>query len=263
MVGVEPTAGGGTAGFYDSLAATYDRLYPDWEQACSAQGEALHRLLASAVRPGPLDVLDAAVGIGTQLLGLARCGHRLTGTDISQVAVKRAGSECAARGIDARLGAADMRDLPFPDHRFDAVICADNALAHLMSHEDVVAALREHLRVTRSGGVVLVSIRDYEQARRDQPPGTLPQASPDSIAFQVWDWHDDRARYDLQHFQLINEDGAWLVTCRRASFWAMTRAELTSCADEAGLVRTRWLMPDQTDYFQPILLGHVSPGASD
>lgn len=257
MMSVEPTAGHGPAGFYDSLAATYDRLYPDWDEACRAQGEALHRLLVSAIQPSPLDVLDAAVGIGTQLLGLARWGHRMTGTDISQDAVRRARSECEDRGIDAHLGVADMRDLPFPDHRFDAVICADNALAHLISHDDVVAALREHARVTRSGGVVLVSIRDYEQARRDQPPGTLPQVSRDSIAFQIWAWHDDRARYDLQHFQLINEHGAWIVTCRRSSFWAMTRAELTACADEAGLVRTHWLMPDETGFFQPILLAHV------
>lgn len=258
MVDVEPTFGDGPAAFYDSLAATYDRLYPDWDPACREQGDVLHRLLVSAGASGSLDVLDAAVGIGTQLLGLARCGHRMTGTDISYDAVRRAKAECSVRGIDAELGVADMRSLPFPDRRFDALICADNAVAHLMSHDDVVAALREQRRVTRSGGVVLVSIRDYELARREQLPGTLPQVSEDSIAFQLWGWHDDRSRYDLQHFQLINDQGAWRVVCRRAQFWAMTRNELSSCAEEAGLVSTRWLMPDQTGFFQPILLGHVS-----
>ncbi len=203
-------------------------------------------------------VLDAAVGIGTQLLGLARCGHRMTGTDISHNAVRRAKAECSVRGITAKLGVADMRNLPFPDRRFDALICADNALAHLMSHDDVVAALREQRRVTRSGGVVLVSIRDYEQARREQLPGTLPQPSENSIAFQVWGWHDDRTRYDLQHFQLNNDAGAWHVVCRRATLWAMTRNELSSCAEEAGLVGTQWLMPEQTGFFQPILLGEVA-----
>jgi SAM-dependent methyltransferase len=257
MVVVDPTRSDGPAAFYDSLAATYDRLYPDWAAACSEQGKALHRQLVLDGESEQLEVLDAAVGIGTQLLGLAECGHRMTGTDISQDAVRRAQVECDARGIEAELGVADMRDLPFPEHRFDALVCADNALAHLVTHADVVACLREFRRVTRPGGVILVSIRDCEQARREQLPGTLPQVSGDSVAFQVWTWHNDRARYDLQHFQLIDEEGRWQVTCRPATLWALTRAELSAAAEEAEVAEPRWLMPDRTGFFQPILRGQV------
>ncbi len=248
----------GPAAFYDSLAATYHHLYPDWDAACREQGRALHRLLVSANQPGPLSVLDTAVGIGTQLLGLAEFGHRVTGTDVSREAVRRARSECVTRRILANLTVADMRNLPFADAEFDALICADNALAHLMFQDEVVAALREHRRVTRPDGAVLISIRDYDQARVEQRPGTLPQVSGDSIAFQVWDWHDDHARYDLQHFQLTKEDGAWQVVGRRASCWAMTRAELSACADEAGLVDARWREPDETGFFQPLLTARVA-----
>ena len=257
MSDVDSTTGSGPADFYDSLAATYDRLYPDWDAACREQGEALNRVLVAGDRPGSLAVLDAAVGIGTQLIGLAQHGHRLTGTDISQGAIRRAELECRTRGIDADLRVADMRALPFDDHQFDATVCADNAVAHLLSTEAVVDALRELRRVTRPGGVLLVSIRDYEQARREHPPGTLPQVSSDAISFQVWVWQDDHARYDLQHFQLVSEGGSWRVTCRRASLWAMTRDELSSCANEAGLVDARWLMPDDTGFFQPVLVARA------
>jgi glycine/sarcosine N-methyltransferase len=260
MVQMEPSEADGPAAFYDSLAATYDRLYPDWELASREQGDALQRLLAAAVRPGPLDVLDAAVGIGTQLLGLARHGHRLTGTDLSPAAVDRASSECAARGVVADLRVADMRRLPFPDDRFDALICADNAVAHLLTHADLVAALREFGRVVRPGGVLVISIRDYEQARADRLPGTMPQVSEDGIAFQVWQWHEDGSRYDLRHFQLMADgDGGWEVTCRRSTLWAMTRQELSAGVDDVGMSQASWLLPEQTGFFQPLLLAPV-PG---
>jgi glycine/sarcosine N-methyltransferase len=52
----------GPAGFYDDLAATYDRLYPDWAAAVRTQGSALHRLLVEELGEGPHRVHDAAAG---------------------------------------------------------------------------------------------------------------------------------------------------------------------------------------------------------
>ena len=253
--------GSSTANFYDELAASYDRIYPNWESAFRRQGRALHDMLCNELGPGPHNIHDAAVGIGTQLLGLAEYGHRMSGTDISGEAVKRAGTECGNRGTDADLRVADMRALPFPDNSFDAVICADNSLPHLMTESDVVRALSEMARVTRPGGVVLVTIRDYEEVRREQLPGTLPQVSKgevdETITFQVWDWYADNAHYDLQHFQLVGTEGDWKVFSRKTSYWAVKRSELSACAAQANLADAEWLMPAETNFFQPVLLVRI------
>jgi hypothetical protein len=39
--------------------------------------------------------------------------------------VRRARAECAQRRVDAALGVADMRALPFAGDSFDAVVCVD------------------------------------------------------------------------------------------------------------------------------------------
>lgn len=253
----------GPADFYDDLASGYDRLYPDWDVASREQGEALHRVLSTPPGTGSQLILDAAVGIGTQLLGLAAHGHRLCGTDISRQAVRRARHECERRRVDAVLGVADMRGLPFENDKFDAVVCADNAVAHLMSPPAVTDALAEMCRVTRAGGRVLVTTRDYDLARQAHPPGTLPQVWANDggtvVSLQVWDWHADGERYDLQHFQLIAEGPAWRVEHRRASCWAITRDELTACAGQSGLADLAWLTPAESGFFQPMLVGLV-PG---
>jgi glycine/sarcosine N-methyltransferase len=250
--------GSSPAHFYDDLAASYDRIYPNRELAFRRQGRALNVLLSNELGPGPHTIHDAAVGIGTQLLGLAEYGHRMSGTDISREAIKRARVECGNRGVDANLDVADMCALPFPSKTFDAVICVDNSLPHLMTEIDEVSALSEMARVTRRGGVVLVTIRDYEEVRWEQTPGTLPQISKtkagETITFQVWDWHADRAHYDLQHFQLVGSENDWKVFSQRTSFWAITPPELFACATQANLVNTEWLMPEDTNFFQPVFM---------
>jgi glycine/sarcosine N-methyltransferase len=72
------------AAFYDGLAPKYDRLYENWEAAVSEQGRALNLLLEGRLGAGPHRILDCAVGVGTQTLGLLQLGHEVWGTDVSR-----------------------------------------------------------------------------------------------------------------------------------------------------------------------------------
>jgi glycine/sarcosine N-methyltransferase len=145
----------------------------------------------------------------------------MLGSDISLRAVQRARRECAAAGVDAALLVADMRRLPWGDACFDAVVCADNALPHLLAHGDVVAALRQMNRVLRPGGTVVISVRDYDRILADPPGSTLPQVFAAEgarvISFQLWAWREETDIYDLEH--------------------------------------ARWHMPADTDFFQPVMTG--------
>jgi glycine/sarcosine N-methyltransferase len=254
---------------YDDLAADYDRIYPDWRASSRRQGQALHGVLTAELAPDAgLRVLDCAAGIGTQLLGLAALAGTCAGTDLSVAALRRARDEATLRGLPAGAVAgfavADMRRLPLADASFDAVVCADNSLPHLLTAADVRAALREMRRVTVAGGAVLVSTRDYDDLRRTRPESTpvtvLRRDGQVSAAFQVWTWHDDGERYDFDHFVLHRDEepdhgaAAWRMAHRRATYWALTRDELAALAVEAGLVGVRWLQPEQSGFFQPLLV---------
>jgi glycine/sarcosine N-methyltransferase len=255
-------SGPSPAAFYDGLAPHYDRLYEDWDAAVSEQARVLNLLLEGRLGAGPRRILDCAVGVGTQTLGLLQLGHEVWGTDVSSGAVERTRSECQQRKLaTAGLGVADMRMLPFSTDCFDAVICADNAVAHLLSLDDVETALREMARVTRPGGSILASTRDYESARRTRPPGTIPQTNrtldEHTIAFQTWTWRADECSYDLQHFFLIHRDDAWEVTERSSTLYAITGVELVECARRAGLRGIDWRLPADTGFFQPVVIATV------
>ncbi|WP_328621788.1 class I SAM-dependent methyltransferase [Streptomyces sp. NBC_00354] len=248
--------------FYDELADRYHLLYADWDAGIARQGRALNGLLTASLGPGPHRVLDNACGIGTQALGLAASGHRVTGTDLSPPSAARASREAAARGLALPTAAADMRALPFRDGSFDAVVCADNALPHLLTAEDVCTALAETLRVLRPGGLLLLSTRPYGELRRTRPQSDAPhvRTGPDgrTISFQLWEWHEDGERYDLEMFQLLPSDApggreTWTTRTTRATYWALPEEETAGYARRAGFAETVWHPAQATGFHQPLL----------
>ncbi|MFE5581381.1 class I SAM-dependent methyltransferase [Kitasatospora sp. NPDC056531] len=248
--------------FYDDFADDYHLLYADWNASLARQGTALDVLIRERLGDRPAEVLDCACGIGTQAIGLAGLGHRVTGTDLSPVSAARATAEAAARGLQLPTAAADMRELPFPDGRFDVVVCADNALPHLLTAGEIRAALGEMRRVLRPGGLLLVTTRPYDELRRARPTSTTPQTAERdgwrSVIFQLWQWHEDGERYDLELFRLLpDEAGQWQVAVRRSTYWALTQEQLSGFAAEAGLAGIGWAQPADTGFFQPVLIARA------
>ncbi|MEW2399241.1 class I SAM-dependent methyltransferase [Streptomyces sp. NPDC046862] len=243
--------------FYDGLAPDYHLIFRDWDASMARQAAVLDELFRRHPGPGSRRVLDCSCGIGTQAIGLALAGHKVVGSDLSPVAAGRASAEAADRGISLPVAAADMRLLPFASSGFDVVVCADNALPHLLSAQDVRAALLEMRRVLRDEGLLVLTVRAYDEDRRTRPVSAPPQVSdtPEGrvITFQLWNWHTDGERYDVEHFQIHPAADTWEVRVRRTTYWALTRRQVTALVAEAGFTDITWHTPDSTGFYQPVL----------
>jgi SAM-dependent methyltransferase len=259
--GTDPAGQLSVQRFYDDLAGRYHLVYPDWEAAIERQGQALSELMERALGAGRRRVLDCACGIGTQAIGLARRGHRVAGADLSVTAVRRAARE--ARERDVRLAAvgSDMRAIPFRDGTFDVVVCADNALPHLLTGGDMDTALTGMRRALRPGGLLIVSTRDYDADRPARPQWRPPLAvetpAGRAITFHLWHWHPDAERYDVELFQLLPRGSGrgddWDVHVVRATYWAIGREQVTERVAAAGFRDIAWLDPAESGFFQPVL----------
>ena len=254
-----------TRAFYDRLAADYDLIYEEWPAAIPRQAALLDRLIRGELGAAASDVLDCACGIGTQALGLAALGYSVTGSDLSPRAIARATREARARQLRASFRVADMRALArWVPGRFDVVLAADNALPHLLSDQDLAAALQAIAAKLVPRGLFVASIRDYDDALARRPvtwPARLfGEEGRRRIVQQVWEWLDER-RYRV-HITITRQlaDG-WRCAHHVGLYRALPRAELTAALQAAGFGVVRWLMPGDSGYHQPLVLAR--PGAQE
>lgn len=245
--------------FYDELAGDYHLIYANWPASVHRQAAALDRVIREELGDGPARILDCTCGIGTQALGLARLGHDVLGTDLSPRAIARARREAHRLGLPVRFEVADVKTLgeSVPDG-FDVVLSADNALPHLLSEADLRRGIEAMFSRIRPRGLLLASIRDYDRLLEEKPATTHVVATgvegERRIAFQVWEWSADGRSYGLELFLMRESREGWSVQSRKSRYRAVTRAELSATVREEGNASSQWLMPEQSGFFQPLLV---------
>jgi SAM-dependent methyltransferase len=247
-----------TRTFYDDLAESYHLIFQDWTQSVQRQAGTLGPLIEREMPVGRLWILDCACGIGTQTLGLAQRGHTLVGADLSEIAISRARREAEQRHLSIQFEVADMRDLSsLSVTEFDVVLAADNAIPHLLNEQDLSGAVQQIAGKLRPGGLFLASIRDYDQIVKDRPAMLPPAFFQDGvhrrIYHQVWDWTSDR-QYTVHLYITQETQAGWKCQHFVFIYRAVLREELTAVLRRAGLVEIRWLMPDESGFYQPLVL---------
>lgn len=250
--------------FYEGLADTYHLIFKDWYEAVQWQGDFFNRFIRSlhaVEHEDPIHLLDASCGIGTQALGIARHNFTVTATDLSPKSIERAKKEADKLGVHVHFGVADFRSLEqdIPG-QFDVVLSADNAIPHLLSDEDLREASRNLYAKLRSNGLLVLSIRDYDEILQNRQRATLPRVMDDGkrIVFQVWDWAEAGHHYITNQFIVQEIDGSWKTQVNSTSYRALLRSELSTKLLEAGFTDIMWHMPSESGFYQPILTARKS-----
>ena len=247
--------------FYNSLADVYHLIFEDWDRSMARQAGTIDATLKKRVGPEPLEILDCACGIGTQTLGLAALGHRLTGSDLSPAAVERARKEALKRGVKADFHVSDMTTLAqIPSGRFDFFGSFDNALPHL-SAEQLKDAAKSFARVLRSGGTFIASVRDYDALIRERPafqgPSFFGAPGERRIVHQIWDWRAED-RYDVHLHITVEKDRGWESLHFASEYRCLLRAEIDQALTSAGFAEIEWLRPETTGYYQSLVTASLA-----
>jgi len=206
-----------------------------------------------------LRLLDVSAGIGTQALPLALLGHRVTARDLSAGAINRLSREAKARDLSIDAAASDMlRVAETVEGRFDSVLCMDNSLPHLLTDSEISAALGQFHRLLNPGGLVLISVRDYETVdrtpRSSHPYGERVRGTTKFRLEQEWEW------LDPEHYRttfLIEEsrDGGWERVCQtHSTYYAIPIPRLLELMEAVGFVSCG---RSEVPFFQPVLAGRV------
>jgi glycine/sarcosine N-methyltransferase len=244
--------------FYDELAEFYHLMFEDWNRSIAAQSAVIGPILERYTGKASPYVLDCACGIGTQTLGLAQRGYILVGSDLSRAAVARASKEAQRRNLDVTFHVADMRTLSsVPEAGFDAVLVADNALPHLLSQGDLERAVGGMAEKLKDSGILLATIRDYDQLISTRPTMQGPAFYEQRFVHQVWRWEEEQ--YELHVYLTLQTESEWRVKHFVSRYRALQRQELNLALQSAGFTDIQWLEPGSTSFYQPIVLATKTP----
>ncbi len=244
---------------YADLANHYHLIYQDWPASVRRQGAALDRLIRAELGDRPHTVLDVSCGIGTQALGLALLGHRVHGTDLSAPAVERARREAADLGLrNATFDVADMREVDRAvDGAFDVVLSADNSVAHLHAEADLAQAVRVMRARLVPGGLLIVTLRDYDALAAGRPRASEPRIvdGPEGrrVVLYLHDWSPDGLACDTTILITRQVGGTWTTLAWSTRQRAWRRADVEAALRAAGLASHRWHEPEASGFFQPLV----------
>ncbi|MCS6800405.1 MAG: methyltransferase domain-containing protein [Chloroflexota bacterium] len=131
---------------YDAVARHYDDTLPKHVMDHYRR----KRLGFVKARQPQGDLLDVGCGTGHLAAAFAAEGYRVYGCDASIGMLDIFRNRCDAVVVGGRSD-----ELPFPDNRFDVVICVA-LLHHVVEPARVATTIREMVRVTKPGGLTVL-----------------------------------------------------------------------------------------------------------
>jgi SAM-dependent methyltransferase len=249
--------------FYDELADYYHLIYTDWDSSIRKQAESLSAVIKGHFDGHPKKVLDAACGIGTQALGLAQLGYRVSASDVSEAALEKASQFAAERGLSLEFWKADMRSVhEVFSERFDVAIACDNSIPHLLSDEEILEAFKAFHQVLIPGGLAIISVRDYAEMDlggiQVHPRLVHDDNGVRHVLCDVWEF--DGGKYSITIYVIVDQEGHYpeIQAIRSGSCYCVTIDKLRSLFLEAGFAQVDLL---KEHYFQPLIVARKAAGA--
>jgi glycine/sarcosine N-methyltransferase len=151
--------------FYDSLAPAYDAM-TGYEGRFAVE-KPIFRLLVERHRVRT--AIDAGSGTGFHSILLAQLGVQVTAVDVSSEMLEQTASHARAANLPVTLVQSDFQHLADHIHTpVDALFCLGNSFAHLLTDDEVHAALRSFRRALKPGGMLMIQTLNYDRILADQ-----------------------------------------------------------------------------------------------
>jgi SAM-dependent methyltransferase len=154
------------------------------------------------------DLREEASGEDEILFSLSECGLSVFALDISVKMAARADIGQKRRGLKQKYIAADVRNLPFKNNSFDAVV-SNSTLDHFFNDTDLVRSLLELKRVLKPGGKAIVTLNNscninfYLMLKLEKALGLIP------YPVQFYSMH--KLRKIMKEAGLVIRDKSYIV----------------------------------------------------
>jgi SAM-dependent methyltransferase len=214
-------------GFYDSISAWYDFIFPVDPQTV--------RFLAVRARPGSR-VLDLACGTGGHALALAEQGFRLVGVDLDEAMIREAELKAGgAAGVEFRV--MDMLEIGRRlEPGFSLVFCIGNSIVHLEDEGRIARVLAAAHGLLEPGGALVVQIIHYDRILAEGITA-LPTLRDEARGLEFvrnYDYDPASRRAQFRTVLSVRDGGGVRRIDNSVPLWILHREALERLALQAG-----------------------------
>ena len=221
----------GAAAFYDSLAPDYDEM-TGFGRRFTREGP-IFRLLVE--KHGIGTALDAGCGTGFHSLLLAQSGVRVTALDVSGEMLGRVERHAKEMDLVVRTVQSDFKGVPgAAPGSFDAVFCMGNTIPHLLTGEEIRAALEAFAAVLRPGGILVVQILNYDRilSVRERVVGSSEARGVTFVRFYDFEEGDTRIGFNI--LRIEKREDTLITELLTVPLLPLTSSRLAALLDQSG-----------------------------
>lgn len=196
---------------YESLALIYDEFTDDIDY--DRWTDSIEKSILECSRIPVTSVLDLACGTGSFSLRLAKRGYVVTGIDISEEMLLRAGENARKAGAKCRFVRQDIAS--FSVHKpVDAIICACDGINYLLEKEQLEGFFQSCKAALKPGGVIVCDISSEDKLKNTLGNNGYFDVREDACFF--WQNHISGRFVDMElNIFLKDKDGKYI---RRQEF---------------------------------------------
>jgi SAM-dependent methyltransferase len=228
----------------------YDR-FVRWQQRLAHEVPFLERHLSEI---DATSVLDVACGTGQHAIALSKKGYEVVGADPSTGMIQRARQNAIDAAAEVSFVDAGFGQLTKEvGEEFDALFCLGNSLPHVAGPETLRSTLNDFAGVVRSGGLILIQLRNFDHILARQERWMSPQSRQEGdnewLFLRFYDFGSD-GRLSFNVVTLHRQaEGAWQQQVRSTTLYPIRQAELIAGLVEAGFTRVAcWGNMDGSEY---------------
>ena len=163
-------------GFYETLSAYYDKVFP--------LSEPCKNFIEKHLIQDKGKILDVGCSTGELDIFLGEKGYEVLGIDLDQKMIQIANEKIAHKKLPVEFKVMNMEHLGanLSGSQFDGIICIVNTLVHLPGIPQIKAVLKQMVSLLAPGGVLILQIINYDRIIT-QKITELPPIENDDVSF--------------------------------------------------------------------------------
>ena len=180
--------------FYDQLAPDYDRM-TGFDGRFIREGAFFKDLIEIH---GIGTALDAGCGTGFHSVLLARLGVKVTAVDLSEAMLGKLLEHAAPEHLPITTCRSSFQELRLNlGTTFDAIFCMGNALAHLLTADDLHRAIHNFSDLLNPRGILVIQVLNFERILALRPRVLSANADGETVFTRYYEYDGPFIRFNI------------------------------------------------------------------